>query len=107
MVVLDCGFIIQYNMPPRVFVPELQAELACPEACFQATSASECFAYLTAWLSHPSAAAGRMSILEAIEHLSHEDMGWENLRTFTHLGYLNFGFLAMGKSALSYDFCMD
>ena len=96
MVILDCGFIIQFNMPPRVFIPELQADLACPEACFQATSASECFTYLTTWVSHPSAAAGRMSILKAVEHLSHEDMGWENLRTFTHLGFLNLGFLAMG-----------
>ncbi|OQU99891.1 Fungal specific transcription factor domain-containing protein isoform 2 [Cladophialophora immunda] len=85
MVVLDCGFIIMNNMPPRVFVSELEADLACPEACFQATSASECFSYLQVWLSHPSASAGRISILDAVEQLGRKDMDWEKLQVFTHL----------------------
>lgn len=98
MVVLDGGFIIINHMPPRVFLSELHADLVCPEACFQATSASECFRYLRAWLSHPLAKGGRMSLLEAVHRLAGKDMGWEDLQIFTHLGDLNLGFLALGMS---------
>ena len=41
-----------------------------------------------------------MSILTAVEQLSCRDMGWEKLKTFTHLGFLNLGCLAMGASLL-------
>ncbi|OAP55593.1 hypothetical protein AYL99_10566 [Fonsecaea erecta] len=103
MAVLDFGFIVMNNMPPRVFVSELQADLACPEACFQATSASECFSYLKVWLSHPLASAGQISFLDAVEQLSRENMSWDKLQAFTHLGYLNLGFLAVGKTIV---FCV-
>ncbi|EWG44749.1 hypothetical protein FVEG_15716 [Fusarium verticillioides 7600] len=40
---LDSAFVLYYRLPPRIISLELNTGLVCPEACFQAESASECF----------------------------------------------------------------
>ncbi|KAF5555747.1 hypothetical protein FMEXI_1434 [Fusarium mexicanum] len=43
---LDSAFVLYYRLPPRVISLELNIGLVCPEACFQAESAAECFLQL-------------------------------------------------------------
>ncbi|KAH7160671.1 hypothetical protein EDB81DRAFT_323008 [Dactylonectria macrodidyma] len=43
---LDSSFTFFHNFPPRVMVPELDVDLLCPDSCFQASSAEECFILL-------------------------------------------------------------
>ncbi|KAH7149838.1 hypothetical protein B0J13DRAFT_548937 [Dactylonectria estremocensis] len=43
---LDSSFVFFHNFPPRVMLPELDVDLACPDSCFQASSAEECFILL-------------------------------------------------------------
>ncbi|VTT63515.1 unnamed protein product [Fusarium fujikuroi] len=43
---LDSAFVLYYRLPPRVISLELNTVLVCPEACFQAESAAECFLQL-------------------------------------------------------------
>ncbi|KAJ0416505.1 hypothetical protein BJY00DRAFT_316754 [Aspergillus carlsbadensis] len=45
----DVALTIFHNSPPRMVVSELKMEMACPEACFQAESAEECFRLLKEW----------------------------------------------------------
>ncbi|KAL1982526.1 hypothetical protein VTN96DRAFT_1251 [Rasamsonia emersonii] len=48
---LDTGFAIFYNTPPRMVIAELQMDLTCPEICFQASTANECLAHFRAWVT--------------------------------------------------------
>lgn len=96
MVVLDSGFGIIYNSVPRVMVPEIQTDLVCPEACFQATTETECLQHLHAWLSHPLWKGRRMSIADAILVLSGADLDSETQQMFTNLGDLNLFILTAG-----------
>ncbi|EWZ43491.1 hypothetical protein FOZG_04589 [Fusarium oxysporum Fo47] len=43
---LDSAFVLYYRLPPRVISLELNTGLVCPEVCFQAESAAECFLQL-------------------------------------------------------------
>ncbi|KAF5536415.1 hypothetical protein FNAPI_11757 [Fusarium napiforme] len=43
---LDSAFLLFWRLPPRVMSLELSTGLVCPEACFQAASAAECFLHL-------------------------------------------------------------
>ncbi|OQU99857.1 Fungal specific transcription factor domain-containing protein [Cladophialophora immunda] len=40
---LDTAFVIFNNLPPRMVIREMRMNAACSEACFQATTAEECF----------------------------------------------------------------
>ncbi|KAF5704628.1 hypothetical protein FMUND_12403 [Fusarium mundagurra] len=43
---LDSAFVLFWRLPSRVMSLELNTGLVCPEACFQAGSAAECFLHL-------------------------------------------------------------
>lgn len=98
MIVLDSAFSMIYNNVPRVMVPEIQTDLVCPEACFQATTESECLQHLLAWVSHPLWKGRRMSIAEALKILSERDLDSQTLQMFTQFGDLNLFVLTTGMS---------
>ncbi|KIW50480.1 hypothetical protein PV05_12065 [Exophiala xenobiotica] len=89
MIVLDSSFVILYNTIPRVMVSEMQTAVACPEACFQATTESECLQHLRAWMSHPLWKGRRMSIAGAFEILSGTDLDFQTQQMFAQFGDLN------------------
>jgi hypothetical protein len=89
MIVLDSGFVILYNTIPRVMVSEIQTDLVCPEACFQATTESECLDHLLAWTSHPLWKGRRMSIAGAFKILSGTDLDFQTQQMFAQFGDLN------------------
>lgn len=97
MTALDSAFIIMYNMAPKVMVSEVQTDLACPEACFQASTASECFQHLLAWVSHPLWRKRRMSVAGAMKILSQKHLDFQTQELFTQFGNLNLFVLTAGK----------
>ncbi|KAK5797532.1 hypothetical protein VI817_003823 [Penicillium citrinum] len=46
---IDAALTILHNSPPRMVVTELKMDLACPESCFQAESASACMQQMQNW----------------------------------------------------------
>ncbi|KIW89239.1 uncharacterized protein Z519_10092 [Cladophialophora bantiana CBS 173.52] len=50
---LDTAFTIFNNFPPRMVLREATNDLACPEPCFQASTALDCFNKIQKWISHP------------------------------------------------------
>ncbi|KAL4921311.1 hypothetical protein BDW62DRAFT_219468 [Aspergillus aurantiobrunneus] len=43
---LDTAFVIFNNTPPKVSISELNIDTVCPERCFQAPTAEDCFLHL-------------------------------------------------------------
>ncbi|KIW77862.1 hypothetical protein Z517_07695 [Fonsecaea pedrosoi CBS 271.37] len=93
IIVLDSGFVMMNNMPPRILPSELRVGLVCPEACFQASSKSDCFHHLRTWMSHPLWRDRRLATAEALNILTSGEMDSETVQFFTHLGYVNLGIL--------------
>lgn len=50
---LDIAFTIFNNLPPRMVVREMTIDLVCPEPCFQAETAEDCYTKIKSWISHP------------------------------------------------------
>lgn len=96
MIVLDSGFVILYNTVPRVMISEVQTDLVCPEACFQASTETECFEYLQVWLSHPLLRGRHISIADAAKILSGSELDTQTQQFFAHLGELNLFLLVAG-----------
>ncbi|KAJ5688988.1 hypothetical protein N7462_003380 [Penicillium macrosclerotiorum] len=64
---IDAALTILHNSPPRMVVLELKMDVACPEACFQAESANDCFEALQPWASSRFGAK-RLSIVSALHN---------------------------------------
>ncbi|KAJ9245289.1 hypothetical protein DTO169E5_1156 [Paecilomyces variotii] len=85
---LDGGFVIFNNMPPRMVVSELEMGLTCPDECFQALSASECLEALKRW-------AGKVpnfyqfSIASVLETMFQRDLSVEKKELYAKFGILN------------------
>ncbi|KAL4957320.1 fungal-specific transcription factor domain-containing protein [Aspergillus filifer] len=84
----DTGFAIFSNYPPRTRIQEISVDLACPEACFQAPSAQECFAAIETWTSH-ALYRGRLRLRESVETLLCRDSKPDIQGHLPHLGILN------------------
>ncbi|KAJ8061506.1 hypothetical protein OCU04_009320 [Sclerotinia nivalis] len=89
MIILDSSFVIIYNTVPKVMVEELQTDLFCPEACFQASTESECLQHLLAWVSHPLWKGRRISFADALKMLSATELDSQTQQMFTQFGELN------------------
>lgn len=98
---LDSGFVIFYNFPPRLVVQEANVSLVCPEACFQAQTAAECEAYVRMWTSHrlyqPS-----LSLSSAIEILCRRSVSQYHRDVFIELGSVNLMIIATGERSSSH-----
>ncbi|QKX62667.1 uncharacterized protein TRUGW13939_09828 [Talaromyces rugulosus] len=85
---LDGGFVIFNNMPPRMVVSELEMGLACPDECFQAPSASECLAILETWAGK-TPQFYQYSIVSVLETMFRRDLSVEKKGIYAHFGILN------------------
>ncbi|KAH8721710.1 hypothetical protein BGZ61DRAFT_571798 [Ilyonectria robusta] len=83
---LDSAFVVLHNSPPRMMLSELNIDLTCPDACFEANSAEECFILLydskPNGADHPS-----LNISTTLELLCRTDC--DDLESLKHLSILN------------------
>lgn len=93
---LDSAFVIFNNSPPRLVVPELKMDLACPEPCFQATSSEECFIQLHSW-NAVRASGQRLDVSLAVEIICQGQISDEDQAVFSALSILNMFTIVTGK----------
>ncbi|KAL4791911.1 hypothetical protein BDV19DRAFT_381238 [Aspergillus venezuelensis] len=99
----DTGFAIFSNYPPRTRIQEMSVDLACPEACFQASTAQECFAAIRTWTSH-SLYRQRLRLRESIETLLWRDSSSDIQGNLSHLGILNLWMICSALLAEAFNF---
>ncbi|KAL3474491.1 hypothetical protein BJX99DRAFT_271663 [Aspergillus californicus] len=87
----DTGFSIFSNLPQRTRIQEMALDMACPEACFQAQSASECFDGIKTWTSHALWRGGRkrLRLCDIVEVILCSDLNQHMQAYLAHLGILN------------------
>lgn len=93
---LDSGFVIFYNLPPRLVLQEATVSLICPEACFQAHTAAECEEYVRTWTSHKLYTPD-FSLSSAIEMLCFKQLDPGRRDLFVEIGSVNLLIIASGK----------
>ncbi|OAL31260.1 hypothetical protein AYO20_08315 [Fonsecaea nubica] len=88
---LDTAFVIFNNLPPRMVVREMRMNAACPEACFQALTAEECFRALQYRHQRQSNTQPKVSddFTAAFELLYRPDLDEEASVALADLGPLN------------------
>ncbi|KAL4806096.1 hypothetical protein BDV18DRAFT_160164 [Aspergillus unguis] len=84
----DAALTIFHNSPPRMVVSELKMDLACPEACFQAQSAKECFDVLKQWESTVFWKR-HLSIVAAVKSICQKELVPETIEEYSKVGSLN------------------
>lgn len=77
-------------------IKEATLHLACPEACFQATTEAGCFDEIQRWYSGEHSGT-QVSYLDCIAMIRQESMTVESQRLFAFLGPLNLFALTSGK----------
>lgn len=70
-------------------------DLVCPESCFQAPTADECFACIMRWKSS-KAQQKKMSLCSAVETVLGGDMNQSTREIFAEFGILNLFAIASG-----------
>ncbi|KPM40754.1 hypothetical protein AK830_g5821 [Neonectria ditissima] len=98
---LDSAFVLFHNSPPRMMMPELNIDLICPDACFEANSAQECFVLL---LDSTKRREGqpRLKISTALELLCRTE--GSDYRKLQHLGVLNMFTIVTALNYLIFHF---
>lgn len=84
----DAAFTIFHNSPPRMVVSELKMDMTCPEACFQAQSAEECFIAPKQWASTPFW-RHHLSIAAVVKNICPRELPPESVTEYAKLGSLN------------------
>jgi hypothetical protein len=91
---LDTAFVIFHNTPARIFGPELEMHINCPESAFQAGSAVECFMQLKKWadqvMHHPSVSAAIETMCQPSNEISMRE-------AYSRFGLLNMFVIISGK----------
>ncbi|EXJ91674.1 hypothetical protein A1O3_00224 [Capronia epimyces CBS 606.96] len=85
---LDTAFTIFNNLPPRMVLRETTNDLACPEPCFQAPTAVDCFNKIQNWISHPQYKKG-VPFYAAVRSLRQKTLDIETRAYLSQCGVLN------------------
>ncbi|KAI1618962.1 hypothetical protein EDD37DRAFT_606874 [Exophiala viscosa] len=85
---LDTAFTIFNNVPPRMIIREMTNDLACPEPCFQACTAEDCFQKVREWTAHPLCCK-RTTLYASIKYFGQKDIGPVTQQYLAHAGVLN------------------
>ncbi|KAL2754156.1 hypothetical protein ACRALDRAFT_1063086 [Sodiomyces alcalophilus JCM 7366] len=85
---LDHAFVIFNNLPPRLVIKEMRLHMARPDACFQATTAEECFEEIQKWNARAPFLSS-LTLSEAVEMVCKGEMDEGVHRSLADLGPLN------------------
>lgn len=98
---LDSGFAIANNQPPRIVVRELDIELVCPEPCFQASTEEECLHHIRTWTSNGSWRSDR-TVISAIDSLRQVNMDVDMQDFLSQAGVLNLYVIAAALHSITF-----
>jgi hypothetical protein len=95
---LDTAFVIINNTPPKVSISELNFDPVCPEPCFQAPTAADCFlqSFGGDVVTSPLA---NLSINALVSQICHGDTDAAGREYIAGLGKLNLFIIVSGMSA--------
>lgn len=79
---------ILHHTPPRMVVSELKMDMACPEACFQADTATECFHALREWQGCIFWSE-RLSVAGVVRRICQRELDDRSVLEFSKMGTLN------------------
>ncbi|KAJ5983198.1 hypothetical protein N7481_005297 [Penicillium waksmanii] len=99
---IDAALTILHNSPPRMVVPELKMDVACPESCFQAESASECMKELHTWAT-TRFWKSRLSIVSVVRRICQCPIEESIIEDFAGLGTLNLFTLVQAIHSLMFQ----
>lgn len=85
---IDAALTILHNSPPRMVVSELKMDVACPESCFQAESAQECFQNIRGW-AQTRFWKNRISVVSVVRRVCQNMIDDGLVQEYSHLGTLN------------------
>ncbi|GIK00364.1 hypothetical protein Aspvir_004387 [Aspergillus viridinutans] len=85
---IDAAMAIFHHTPPRMVVSELKMDMACPEACFQADTATECFYALREW-EGSIFWSERLSVAGVVRRICQGELGDRSVLEFSKMGTLN------------------
>jgi hypothetical protein len=100
---LDTAFVIFNKLPPRLVIKEATMQMACPEACFQASTEADCFDQTQHWIGTGGHSLP-MSVLTGVEMLRQSSVTPQNQFLLGYLGPLNLFVLTSGMSVSSISF---
>ncbi|KAJ6070251.1 hypothetical protein N7467_011570 [Penicillium canescens] len=85
---IDAALVIFHNSPPRLMVSELKMDVSCPEACFQAESATECMSRFEQW-TETRFWRNRLSIVSVVRQICQAEIDEDLVQEFSKIGTLN------------------
>ena len=85
-------------MPPRIVVAEMRMNITCPEECFQALTAPECFTALAEWTNNVPE-YHQYSIASLLETMLQPNLSLKKKELYAHFGILNLFMLITGMCA--------
>ena len=101
---MDTALVIFNGCPPRFALRELRMALACPEKCFQAQSADECFVNIQWWLckTRRSEQSRPQTMFDFISTFCKGDIEPLARDAIAHEAYINHFAIPSGKSNLAH-----
>jgi len=97
---LDMGYVIFNNTPPRMVTFELNYGLACPESCFQANDLESWIFSVKSW-SETEIGQTQPLVSSVLESLMKDQISTEDLKMLKQMSLLNFFTIASGKPLIT------
>ncbi|KAL5337115.1 hypothetical protein BJX70DRAFT_389454 [Aspergillus crustosus] len=97
----DAALTIFHNCPPRMVVSELKIEMACPEACFQAESADDCFTALRTWTTTVFWKK-HLFIVAAVKQICQKELTADAVDEYSQMGTLNLFTVVQSMHSLTF-----
>jgi hypothetical protein len=85
---IDAAMAIFHHTPPRMVVSELKMDMACPEACFQADTATECFYSFREW-ERCIFWSEKLSVAGVVRRICQRELDDRSVLEFSKMGTLN------------------
>ncbi|KAB8224029.1 hypothetical protein BDV33DRAFT_188573 [Aspergillus novoparasiticus] len=99
---IDSAITMLHNSPPRMVVSELKMDVACPEECFQAGSATECFIALSVW-KDSIFWRERLSMSVVVKRICQRSLEDHLVHEFSRMGTLNMCTLVLSLHSLIFS----
>ncbi|KAE8154120.1 hypothetical protein BDV25DRAFT_136266 [Aspergillus avenaceus] len=98
---IDAALTILHNAPPRMMVSELKMDMACPEQCFQAESATGCFTALNQW-KDSIFWRERLSVYTMVRRICQSSLSDHLVHEYSRMGTLNLFTIVQSLHSLTF-----